>query len=1165
MHSPPLSTGAVELPGPLVDAAAAGELVVFGGAGVSRGAPSDLPLFGGLVDDVKGRVSTPRVVGESDDAYLGRLASGGLDVERRVRRAILRPGSGSTPLHLSLARLFGGADRVRIVTTNYDEHFETACGRAYGAIPRVWGAPALPDGAAFEGVVHLHGRAVDEASRLVVTDRDFGRAYLTDGWARNFLVRLYSSYVVVFVGYSHSDTILSYLARGLTAGARERYALTEAGAPTNWKALGVAPVIYPSSSGHGELGRAVNGWARYVRRDAIEADLRVMRVIQAIESDPEITADTIPAVLRTEVRRAVTSGRTVDSFTRYARDPRWLGWLERARVLDVIFGDEPMGSGGKTAEVLDERRRERALADWFARWFVVEHRGEGRALVRRMGQPPARLADRIASRAHASRDREVLAYWAPLLVESGISHKRAADFLEAAREHRDSATALLMLDRIVRPGATADPNHFYRAFGDEPAENQTQVASPQALDDDWTKQVFADAWAWLWEAEEGRHRWRMLSGAAVGIAQGHDVHRTGGHVHRDWDAWGARVSRDDSSGIRALFDAVDAAVAGVQAQASWIEGMLDGWRASRYPLLVQLGLRASERDLAAGRCEADDVIEALVSQDWLFSGGVSETAELLLAAALPGASAEARAAVQVAIERAETDSDAMPHQILRVARVIVDASVPDVPDWVAAVVGRVTEREERVSDRHHGERRRVLPPLTAEDLRATPPAEIIREVDRRIRTSDARLLGGSTAASVERVARRDPEWGIAAMRALVAEQLYDSPMWFYVFAGSRPDQNESARAVIGVLGLCTQIPTEPTVAHWMASALRDGVEGEWTDEEDHVLGRVLDAALAAMDADVVELSVEAVVFRSARGRSTWSALDVLRRALWEGGAQMWAKMGVEIDRLSRVDAEWVRTWVLPAIGPSPLSDESLWTAVSEIYHRPNRPRGLFRVMVERLVPLLGGVPWTRTVREWPDETPRKRPTPLARTVAETFADAAAGWQTVPVTDWIAPFATTAPGRVRALWIAGIAERYSGNDVGPYWTGWMRDVWDDLLESDPVPVGPAEACSLLLWASLPGVPVEEAALRILRGPSLRLCTSREVDAWCERARDAPNEVLAVLARAVRDMATQERTLYTGYVDAVLAATANASRASRRAFANELVAAGHWSGGQASSML
>jgi len=55
---------------------------------------------------------------------------------------------------------------------------------------------------------------------LIVTDEDFGRAYLNDAWAARFLDRMFATFPVLFVGYSHSDTIMKYMARGLGEGAQ---------------------------------------------------------------------------------------------------------------------------------------------------------------------------------------------------------------------------------------------------------------------------------------------------------------------------------------------------------------------------------------------------------------------------------------------------------------------------------------------------------------------------------------------------------------------------------------------------------------------------------------------------------------------------------------------------------------------------------------------------------------------------------------------------------------------------------------------------------------------------------------------------------------------------------------------------------------------------------
>ena len=78
----------------------------------------------------------------------------------------------------------------------------------------VYGAVGIILTAVFSGIVYLHGW-IERPEPLVLTDEDFGRAYLTEGWAREFLQRLFAEFTTLFVGYSHSDVTTTYLARGL--------------------------------------------------------------------------------------------------------------------------------------------------------------------------------------------------------------------------------------------------------------------------------------------------------------------------------------------------------------------------------------------------------------------------------------------------------------------------------------------------------------------------------------------------------------------------------------------------------------------------------------------------------------------------------------------------------------------------------------------------------------------------------------------------------------------------------------------------------------------------------------------------------------------------------------------------------------------------------------
>ena len=96
-----------------------------------------------------------------------------------------------TDLHRDLLRLYQKDDEpVRVVTTNFDLLFEEAAQDIVGTVPEVFRAPALPLGQDFNGIVHIHGD-LEHPQGMVLTNKDFGRAYLTKGWATPFLVEMF--------------------------------------------------------------------------------------------------------------------------------------------------------------------------------------------------------------------------------------------------------------------------------------------------------------------------------------------------------------------------------------------------------------------------------------------------------------------------------------------------------------------------------------------------------------------------------------------------------------------------------------------------------------------------------------------------------------------------------------------------------------------------------------------------------------------------------------------------------------------------------------------------------------------------------------------------------------------------------------------------------------
>jgi len=359
--------GQCDFPEPLLTALRDNRLVVFAGAGVSRGAPANLPDFARLAELIADGTGEVRSDSEREDSFLGRLQDSGPKVHSIARDLLHGDGTAApTTLHRDLLRLFSSAEQVRIVTTNYDPLFEHAAPDVYGgAVPECFRAPALPLGRSFSGIVHVHGD-LTHPDEMVLTDADFGRAYLVEGWARRFLVDLFRHFTVFFVGYSHNDLIVSYLARALPAGhAKQRFALVGADDDLQrWSILGIEPVVYeqPSSRDHSALYEGVACLSDWVRRSIFDWQHDVSAI--ATKPPPEI-GDAVAII-----EYALKDVSTTRFFAAAARLPDWLSWLDRRGHLDGLFVE-----GGRLSE------RDHCLARWLGRYFAARFPDQVLALI----------------------------------------------------------------------------------------------------------------------------------------------------------------------------------------------------------------------------------------------------------------------------------------------------------------------------------------------------------------------------------------------------------------------------------------------------------------------------------------------------------------------------------------------------------------------------------------------------------------------------------------------------------------------------------------------------------------------------------------------------------------------------------------------------------------
>lgn len=232
----------------ILEAISNDELVIFAGAGVSMGKPSNLPDFEKLTKKIaNGTGDEPT---NPLDRFLGKLVDKGVKVHKRAAR-LLSKNVEPNNLHKDLLRLFPKEKHLRLITTNFDNLFEKAAEERNITLD-IYKAPALPLGSDFSGIVHLHGalpntndlRYYEKYKNLILTDKDFGRAYLTEGWARRFLVDVFHHFTVLFIGYSYNDIIVSYLTRALPAGRTKNHFILTEDKKNNWDSFGLIPIYF---------------------------------------------------------------------------------------------------------------------------------------------------------------------------------------------------------------------------------------------------------------------------------------------------------------------------------------------------------------------------------------------------------------------------------------------------------------------------------------------------------------------------------------------------------------------------------------------------------------------------------------------------------------------------------------------------------------------------------------------------------------------------------------------------------------------------------------------------------------------------------------------------------------------------------------------------------
>ena len=395
----------INFPDRLLNAIRDKNLVIFAGAGVSMGEPASLPDFTCLASKIAEGTGMEQQDNEQTDRFLGRINDQGVNVHQLAKDILATEGLTATELHHNLLRLYDDATDVRIVTTNFDLLFEQAAKTVFNEHkqPEVFRAPALPPGHRFNGIVHLHG-SVKQSNEMVLIDKDFGRAYLDEGWALRFLADLFKNFTVFFVGYRHEDVILTYLSRAISGTeAIERFALAKQADIEHWSRLGIKPIPYPQSSpdDHCALHKGIRRLSEHVRRNLLDWQ----HEIKAIAGSPPPIDEEINDL----IDYALKDPRNIKFFSTIASDPEWIDWLYSRGYLTGLFKSSESGE------------QDQYLAIWLVKTFAVN---DSDKLFRLIADQKMRLdpnfwfciCQQIGSDAEVSRDNDVFSHWISVLI-----------------------------------------------------------------------------------------------------------------------------------------------------------------------------------------------------------------------------------------------------------------------------------------------------------------------------------------------------------------------------------------------------------------------------------------------------------------------------------------------------------------------------------------------------------------------------------------------------------------------------------------------------------------------------------------------------------------------------------------------------------------------------
>lgn len=1081
----------IDFPETLMDALRDQQLVIFAGAGVSIPPPAGLPTYRKLAESVASETGEKIEEREPEDRFLGRLHHKGQQVHLRAAQELRKNSPRPTSLHRDLLALYPRLGPLRLVTTNFDTLFEEAARESTGVQPEVFPAPTLPLGREFDGIVHVHG-TIDKPQDMVLTDADFGRAYLTEGWARRFLVDLFRSFTVLFVGYGHSDTVMNYLARALPVEQTPgRFVLGDESDGNPWQILGIEPVYFTkaSSDDYTSLYSGIAGLSKHFKRGILDWENVVTDIARNAPPLDEEASDLIGEALSDPARTRF--------FTNAASHVDWIQWLDRKGQLHSLFGEN-------LSPALEEQHRE--LGYWLAKNFAKTHSDE---LFNLIAKHRMRLHQEFWDILGGTITSQGDLPWEPQTLEQWVSL-----LLAAAPPEPNTHVLLWLGERCVEEGLTDSVLDVFRMmsstelliqerlaiFNDSSGPSTTaevaQVHGHYELNELWAKGLKPN----LSKVAEP-----LLDQLVDSFADRHRTLCTWEAAGTSWDPDSFRRSaiepHEQDRHPRALDVLVDAARDCLEQLASQQPDIAAAWcdrmvRADA-PILRRLAIHT----LAShGYLTPEDRINWVLDRVGLHDEPSHHELFQAMRSIYPSATPEQRNSIIEEVfnftfpdvEGEDTERfSAYAH--FNWLSWLHDSDTGC--DLVKRRIEQILERYPDFKPRkwadltHHSTAGFVeqRSPWSTDELLSKPADQWVEQLlaFRGIGTFDENLVQEDRvglARAVEGAAANDFEWGMDLAGALAQSGTWDSDLWIPLANswGRRTEEDEQ-RGILKKLRSTELYETHGRpVAETLSALIRD-------DGMSYASGLLSEANQIAVALwDNLDESEPVVRMEDWHGRAINHTGGILTR-YWLNSLSSWfnqqdprpARISGEYSELlekivgartaagrlgrsviarelafvTAVDEEWAREHMVPLFDSGDTDDrQSVWDGL----------------LYGRLSPITADAlqcAFLRTVRDMDELFERQGRKRIREQFVSTFTAMVTYFVDEPLGSWIPKFFAIAgvEDRRQFAWVMGnIMDDMGDESLQELWRRWLKTYWENRLQGTPIPLGPAEAGAMLDW-------------------------------------------------------------------------------------------------------